>query len=60
MVKRTVKNHSIPINIGPKSLRIGSTLSSRTVTTLIRIDQSSTTSNAFPAGVSASKITSYR
>ena len=56
-VKRIVKSHSRPIRSGPIFFEIGSTLLSMTTAIDSRILAMSTTSNAFPPGVSASKMT---
>jgi uncharacterized protein (TIGR02265 family) len=58
-VNRPVKTHSAIRSAVPCSNRIAATLSSDTATTLRHIAHRSATSKDFPAGVSASKITSW-
>src|SRR5688500_7117352 len=59
MVKRMVKPHSSARSWGPHWARAEATLSSMTTITLATMASRSRRSNARPAGVSASKITSW-
>ena len=57
---RIVNVHSASRSRAPCSARKLATLSSMTTDTLVRMATISATSNAFPAGVSASKMMTYR
>ena len=59
-VKTIVNTHSAVSSSGPCCARMRATLSRTTARTLRKIAISKTTSNAFPARVSASKMTSYQ
>ena len=59
-VNRIVKAHSSAWRIGPYDARTVATLSSSTVVTLATMPASRARSKAFPSGVSASKMISWR